>query len=272
MEQFDLLIIGSGPAGAAAAFKARSLGLGVCLVEKADIGGTCLNRGCIPTKVFLHGAKLLRDFREAERFGIDAGEPRFDFSRLSGWKDTVVQNLRKNQTAALLKAGVRMEAGEARIEEPGCVSIGAGKYAGARAILVAAGTAPARLPVQGNDLDGVYSSDDFLDGNGVFAKGDLFTGGPAPGVPKRLTIIGGGVIGVEFAAAYSAFGSELTVIEALPSLLASMDREIGQNLALLLKKRGVRIMTGVRISAIEKTGGVLRTLFSAPPDGSGGAE
>ncbi|MDR2782608.1 MAG: NAD(P)/FAD-dependent oxidoreductase [Treponema sp.] len=270
MEQFDFVIIGSGPAGVSAAFKARSLGLSVCLIEKAEIGGTCLNRGCIPTKAFLHGAKLLRDVREGEIYGLVSGPPVFDFSRLSGWKDTVVQNLRKNQSAALLKAGVRVETGEARVEEPGRVSIGggAGKCVAARTILLAAGTVPAKLPIPGNSLNGVYTSDDILDGNGAFSRGSLFPNGPSAGVPPRLAIIGGGVIGVEFAAAYSAFGSEVTIIETLPSLLASMDREIGQNLALLFKKRGVKVMTGVRIDAVEEASSVLRLTFSAPPDGS----
>lgn len=271
MEQFDLVIIGSGPAGASAAFKARSLGLSVCLAEKADIGGTCLNRGCIPTKVFLRGAELLRDIREGERYGLSVGPPGFDFFRLAGWKDRVVQSLRKNQTAALLKAGVRIEAGEARIEEPGRVSIrgagGEGQCIGARAILLAAGTAAARLPIPGNDRCGVYTSDDVLDGEGIFSNGALFPHGPSAGIPPRLAIIGGGVIGVEFAAAYSAFGSEVTIIEALPSLLAAMDREIGQNLALQFKKRGVKILTGSRIEAIEEARGAFRVVFSSRPPG-----
>ena len=258
MEQFDLVIIGSGPAGARAAARARSFGLGVCMVEKAALGGTCLNRGCIPAKVFLRGAELLRDFRDGERYGVFSGPPRFEFSRLVSWKDTVVQGLRKNQSAALLKTGVRLETGEARIEEPGRVSIGAEKCVGAKAILIASGTSPARLAIPGSGLQGVYSSDDFLDEGGVFSRED---------VPARLVIIGGGVIGVEFADAYSAFGSEVTIIEALPSLLAAMDREIGQGLGLLFKKRGVKVITGTRICGIEKAGNALRVALAAREDG-----
>jgi dihydrolipoamide dehydrogenase len=256
MEPFDLVVIGSGPAGAAAAFSARSLGLSVCLVEKADIGGACLNRGCIPTKTLLHGAALLRDAREGARYGLIAGDPSLvglDFAKLIAWKNTVVRDLRKNQDAALVKAGVRIERGEARIEGPGKLSVAGGErqLLEGRAILVAVGTVPGRIPVAGSDLSGVYTSDDFLDGEGIF--------------PPRLAIVGGGVIGVEFAAAYSAFGSEVTIIEALPGLLANMDREIGQSLALQFKKRGIAIKTGARITAIEKGGNGLRVLLEDGP-------
>jgi dihydrolipoamide dehydrogenase len=265
MEKFDLVIAGSGPAGVSAAFKARSLGLSVCLIEKADIGGTCLNRGCIPTKAFLHGAELLRNAREGALYGVSSGTPSFDFFRLAEWKDKVVQTLGKNQSAALVKAGVRIEAGKGRIEEPSLVSVAGGgelRMIAGRAILAAAGTVPARLPIPGNDLDGVYTSDDILDGAGIFSKSNPF---PA-GVPRRLVIAGGGVIGVELAAAYNAFGSEVTIIEVLPSLLAAMDREIGQNLAVLFKKRGIKVMTGLRIDAIERTAGGLRAALGGKDD------
>ena len=205
MEKFDVVIIGSGPAGAGAAFKARSLGLTVCVVEKRDTGGTCLNRGCIPTKTLLHGANLLHETREGERYGVAAGDIRFDFAKLIEWKNTVVSSLRQNQSTALTKAGVTMVQGTARVEGPEKVSVHAFKENGteggetileAAAILVAWGTTPALLPIPGHDLPGVYTSDAFLEGDGLF--------------PKRLTIIGGGVIAVEFAAAYSSFGSEVT--------------------------------------------------------------
>ncbi|GHV63596.1 dihydrolipoyl dehydrogenase [Spirochaetia bacterium] len=259
MEKFDLLIIGSGPAGTGAAFRARSLGLTVCVVEKSETGGACLNRGCIPTKTLLHGAGLLREAREGERYGFTAGDIRFDFSKLIEWKNTVVSTLRQNQSAALVKAGVVMVSGIARVESPGKVLVhpdaegGGEKILEAAAILIAAGTVPALLPIPGHDLPGVYTSDAFLEGDGLF--------------PKRLAIIGGGVIGVEFAAAYSSFGSEVTIVEALPSILANMDREIGQTLALQLKKRGVGIYTGAHIDRIEGSGGTLALALTK----SGGA-
>ncbi|GHV77703.1 dihydrolipoyl dehydrogenase [Spirochaetia bacterium] len=245
MEKFDLVIIGSGPAGTGAAFKARSLGLTVCVVEKRDTGGTCLNRGCIPTKTLLHGADLLRETREGERYGVNAGDLQFDFPKLIEWRDTVVSTLRQNQNTALTKAGVTIVHGAARVEGPGKVSVktDSGETAlEAAAILVASGTTPALLPILGHDLPGVYTSDHFLEGTGL--------------LPKRLTIIGGGVIAVEFAAAYSSFGSEVTLL-VRSSLLSVMDREIGQTLALQLKKRGVVMYTKARPERIEAKDGAL---------------
>ncbi|GHV26797.1 dihydrolipoyl dehydrogenase [Spirochaetia bacterium] len=245
MEKFDLVIIGSGPAGAGAAFKARALGLTVCVVEKRDTGGTCLNRGCIPTKTLLHGADLLRETREGERYGVTAGDLRFDFPKLIEWRDTVVSTLRQNQNTALTKAGVTMVHGAARVEGPGKVSVQADSsetILEAAAILIASGTTPAVLPIPGHDLPGVYTSDHFLEGTGL--------------LPKRLTVIGGGVIAVEFAAAYSSFGSEVTLL-VRSSLLSVMDREIGQTLALQLKKRRVVMYTKARPERIEAKDGAL---------------
>ncbi|GHV79858.1 dihydrolipoyl dehydrogenase [Spirochaetia bacterium] len=259
MEKFDLVIIGSGPGGAGAAFKARALGLTVCVVEKRDIGGTCLNRGCIPTKTLLHGADLLRETREGERYGVNAGDLRFDFPKLIEWKNTVVSSLRQNQSTALTKAGVTMVQGTARVEGPGKVSVHAAEggetILEAAAILVASGTTPALLPIPGHDLPGVYTSDAFLEGDGLF--------------PKQLTVIGGGVIAVEFAAAYSSFGSEVTLL-VRSSLLSVMDREIGQTLALQLKKRGVVMYTKARPERIEAKDGALALTLTT--EGSGEAK
>ncbi|MDR2795458.1 MAG: NAD(P)/FAD-dependent oxidoreductase [Spirochaetaceae bacterium] len=244
LNAFDLAVIGAGPGGAAGALKAASLGLKVCVIEKADVGGTCLNRGCIPTKTLLHGASLLNDVQHGECYGISGTEKiGFDFAALSAWKRKVVETLRTGQTAALKKAGIALVRGTALIEGDRSVmvsgspvildgrqqeSLGESYRIEAKNILVATGTIPEKVPVEGRDLPKVYTSDAFLEGEGLF--------------PKRLAIIGGGVIAVEFAHLYSALGCEVTLI-VRRTVFADMEREIGQNTMLLLKKKGVTVNT-----------------------------
>ncbi|MHC6202932.1 dihydrolipoyl dehydrogenase family protein [Breznakiellaceae bacterium SP9] len=257
MEKFDLVIVGAGPGGAGAAFRARSLGLRVCVVEKRDVGGTCLNRGCIPTKTLLHGANLLREAHEGERYGVIAGDAPFNFAKLTEWKNTVVSSLRQNQSTALTKAGVTLINGTAQIEGAGKVSVktaeGGETTVETGAILVASGTIPQVLPIPGHDLPGVHTSDHFLEGDGFF--------------PKRLVIIGGGVIAVEFAAVYSSFGSQVTLV-VRSSLLSVMDREIGQTLALQLKKRGVEIYAKARPERIETQNDALALTLTTAGSGA----
>jgi dihydrolipoamide dehydrogenase len=253
MDTYDLIIIGAGCAGTGAAYKARQLGLSVCVVENREVGGTCLNRGCIPTKTLLHGAALLDDLKEGAGFGIHAGNREFNFAELTEWKNTVIASLRQGQTAALEKAGAVIERGAARIEAPGRVSVafdGGVKTLTGRSILAATGTSPARLPIPGGDLRGVYTSDGFLEGPGLF--------------PKRLAVFGAGVIAVEFAFIYNSFGSEVSLI-ARRAVFARLDREISQSMTMLMKKRGMRIYANSGILKIEPEGGALKVFLK---DGS----
>ena len=266
LEAFDLAVIGAGPGGAEGALKAASLGLRVCVIEKADVGGTCLNRGCIPTKTLLHGAALFSEAKHGGRYGIRGAENiNFDFASLSAWKNKVVETLRAGQTAGLKKAGVVLVRGaalvesgrsllvsgspvllEGRQEEP----LGESYRIEAKNILVAAGTIPEKVPVEGSDLPRVYTSDAFLEGEGLF--------------PQRLAIIGGGVIAVEFAHIYSGLGCEVTLI-VRRTVFADMDREIGQNTTLLLKKKGVTIHTLTKPARFVEEGGAVR-VFMRPGD------
>ncbi|MDR0556363.1 MAG: NAD(P)/FAD-dependent oxidoreductase [Treponema sp.] len=253
--KFDLLVIGSGPAGYAASIKARRAGLSVCLVEKALAGGVCLNRGCIPTKALLYSSSLRLKAAEAALFGvhdtaIHDGADSFDFTKVQRRKLEVVDAIRANQIAFIEKSGVSLERGSARIENAGdedkTVSItgddGESVIVRAKRILIATGTKPALIPVAGCDVDGVFTSDDLLGDRGPLFERCF----------PKLTIIGGGVVGMEFASIYSNFGGDVTVIEALPRVLANMDREISQTLAMILKKRGVNIVTNARLEKIEK--------------------
>jgi len=252
MDKFDLIIIGAGCAGAGAAYKARQKGLSVCIIESRDVGGTCLNRGCIPTKTLLHSAVLLDELAESPAIGVSAGKVNFDFKKLTEWKNTVITTLRQGQTVGLEKAGVIIEKGRALIEGPGKIKVtGADreKTLECKAILVATGTFPAKVPFPGNNLPGVCTSDEFLEGGGLF--------------PKRLVVFGAGVIAVEFAFVYNGFGSEVSVI-ARRTIFARLEREISQTMTLLMKKKGMSVYPNSGITKIEKNGETLNVFL---PDG-----
>ena len=246
MYQYDLLVIGGGPGGYVAAIRAAQLGMKVALAEKDRLGGTCLNRGCIPTKTLLFSASLLRESAHWPELGLKIEGAGFDFDAMHARKDAVVNQLRDG-VAALLKANrVGVYTAAARVIGAGAAEIG-GETLTAERILIAAGSRPALPPVPGLDLPGVVTSDHLLAGKAWF---------------PRLAIIGGGVIGMEFAALYQALGCEVTVIEALDRILPTLDRDIGQNLALLSKKRGVALHTGARLLAVEQTAEGLACRFT----------
>jgi dihydrolipoamide dehydrogenase len=262
LDAFDVAIIGAGPGGAEGALKAAALGLRVCVIEKADVGGTCLNRGCIPTKTLLHGASLLGEVKHGECYGISGVENiGFDFTALSAWKNKVVETLRTGQTAGLKKAGVTIVRGTALVESANTLvvsgspvildgrqeeALGESYRIEAKNILVAAGTIPEKVPVEGNDLPNVHTSDAFLEGAGLF--------------PKRLAIIGGGVIAVEFAFMYAELGCEVTLI-VRRTVFADMEREIGQNTMLLLKKKGATIHTLTKPTRFVEEGDSVRVFM-----------
>lgn len=240
--QYDLVIIGGGPGGYVPALRAAEWGLKTALVEKDFVGGTCLNRGCIPTKTLLHSAELFEEMKRAGEFGITAGEPEISMEALKNRKIQVTEELRKGIEGALKKAKITQIKGFAKITGEHEVTVqeseGEVVYT-ADKILISAGSAPVHLPIPGADLPGVLNSDGLLDR------------GEAPF--ESLIIIGGGVIGMEFASLYQALGTKVTVLEALDKLLATMDKEFGQSVKMLMKKRGADIHTGAMVQKIEKT-------------------
>ena len=236
MEQsYDLLVIGAGPGGYVAAIKAAQLGKRVAIAERSLVGGTCLNRGCIPTKSLLHTANLYRTVQEAAVFGVSAEGVSFDPAQMHARKDEVVSQLRAGIESLLKANGVSLLAGSAVIEAAGRVKIGELPIA-AEQILIACGSEPARPPIPGLDLPGVLTSDQLLTGQ--------------PESFSSIVIIGGGVIGMEFASVYSALGISVTVLESMERILPTLDREISQNLSMLLKKQGVQIVTGAQVQQI----------------------
>ncbi len=228
-QAYDLIVVGGGPGGYEAALHAAKLGLRTALVEKRELGGTCLNRGCVPTKALLHGAEVYRAAQEAERWGVRTGEVAVDFAVMQAKKREIVSGLREGIGAKLRAAKVDVLTGTGCLLEAGAVRVADGESTTVlrgKAVLLATGAVPAALPLPGADLPGVWNSDALLE---------------AERLPASLLIVGGGVIGVEFASAFAALGTRVTVIEARDRLLPEMDREIGQSLALLLKKRGVTV-------------------------------
>ena len=247
---FDLVVIGGGPGGYVPAIRAAQYGMKTALVEAGELGGVCLNRGCVPTKSLLHAAHLLRGFKESGRFGVSVSDISFDLDHIYARKNETVKKLRAG-IASLLKANkVEVVFGRAFIAEQGLVRVQK-KEGGTQAFrtantLIATGSAPTRPPIPGIDLPGVITSDALLNSPPDF---------------KSLLIIGGGVIGVEMASVFSAFGSVVTIIESLDRILPAFDREISQNLTAILKKRGVSVITGANITGIQKNGDSLLCIF-----------
>ena len=240
MNQYDLIVIGAGPGGYEAALHAAKLGLKTALVERRDVGGTCLNRGCIPTKTLLHSAEVYHETKEAETFGIHTENVGFDLPAVFARKQTVVEKLRGGVESLLKSAKVDVLRGTGTILGTGKVKVtnaeGETEYE-CKSILAATGSVPARPPIPGLEL--AMTSDELLDG--------------AETLYKSLIIIGGGVIGVELATFYADLGCPVTIVEGLDRLLPNMDKELGQNLAMLLKKRGVAIQTGAMVKGVEKS-------------------
>jgi dihydrolipoamide dehydrogenase len=240
---YDLAVIGAGPGGYVAAVRAAQYGMKTVVVENRELGGTCLNRGCIPTKTFLHAAAVLREIHSAAVLGIEAEKVRLDLARLMARKEEVVQQLQSGIGRLFQAHRIDLVNGAARItgDRQLTVSSAAGEEVlTAENILIATGSLPARPPVPGMDLPGVITSDELLSGQEK--------------IGDSLVIIGGGVIGVELATACNAFGCEVTIIEALDRILPTMDREISQNLTMILKKRGVRVHTAAVVEKIEREG------------------
>ena len=240
--EFDVAIIGGGPGGYTAAEAAARAGLRTVLFERDKLGGTCLNRGCIPTKALLHAAEAWRTVNEAAELGISVEGATYDFGAMHVRKDAVVAGLREG-IAKLMRAGkVAVVLAAAQIVAPGVVEAAGQRYA-ARDIIVATGSQPSVPPIPGADLPGVYTSDDLLEGEAAGRQLD------------SLAIIGGGVIGVEMAGIYAALGCRVTVLEALEHLLPPMDREIAQRLTAAFKKQGIAVACSARVTGIERGAG-----------------
>ena len=238
MNDYQLIVIGAGPGGYVTAIRAAQLGLKVAIVEKDKIGGTCLNRGCIPTKALLHSANTYASKAHFETLGLSYSDIGYDMDRIHARKAQVVDTLISGVSGLLKANKIDVLPGTARIVASGKVAVDGREYT-CDDIVIAAGSYPARPPIPGLDLPGVVTSNEVLEGEPIDYK--------------SLIIIGGGVIGVELACFYSALGCKVTIVEALDRLLSTLDKEFGQSMSMLLKKRGVQVFCSSMVSSIEQT-------------------
>ena len=254
--EFDVLVIGAGVGGYPAAIRAAQLGARVGIVEKQYIGGTCLNVGCIPSKALLHVAHLYAAFDEMGQMGIEANKPKIDMGIAVAYKDKVVKQL-TGGVGQLLKAnGVTVFEGTAEMQSPTQVRVtlkdGSTQDLRTSKLILANGSKAARPPFPGIDGRNVIFSDDAL---------------TLSAVPSSLVCIGGGVIAVELACMLNAFGTEVTIVEMLPAIIANEDEETRNALARSLTKRGVKIVTGAKVESIEDADGKKR-VTATTSDGS----
>lgn len=251
MSEIDVVIIGGGPGGYVSAIKSAHSGLKTVLVEKDKLGGVCLNRGCIPTKVLVSTAKLLNSLSRVGELGIQVKDYSFDFSTVMKRKNMITRRL-SSGVGQLMKANqIRVIRGEGQITGPGKVEItdtvGQKETIKTKNIIIATGSSVMKLPLPGVDSKGVISSDEAL------SLSEL---------PSRMVIIGGGVIGIEFAGIFKALGVEVTVLEMLPRILLPIDEEIARRLALSLKRKGIKILTDCKVKEIKESNQNLEILVS----------
>lgn len=242
MSDYQLIVIGAGPGGYTAALQAAKRGLRTAVVERREVGGTCLNRGCIPTKTLLHASQVYFDAKHSAPIGVHVGEISVDLGEMFAYKRKVSAQLREGIETLLAKAKVDVLAGTAVISAPGTVVVtgtdGESTTYTADHILAATGSVPLCPPIPGLDLPDVLTSDQLLEGTD-----ELY---------DSIVIMGGGVIGVEFATFYNNLGCQVTLVEGASRLLPTMDKELGQNLGQLLKKHGVEVLTSAMVQRVEQ--------------------
>lgn len=243
MENYDLIVIGGGPGGYAAAISAAKAGLNVAIFEKQKVGGTCLNVGCIPTKYLLDKANTMEKIRALTNDGVFKDAGLFSFKKIQAGRVTTVNKLTSGVQMLLKANKATLVDGEAVLKAKNVVTCNNKEYT-AKNIIIATGSYPVRIPIPGADLT--------IDSTQALAL---------ERIPNRLCVIGGGVIGLELASAYASFGSEVTIIEMLDGLLANEQPEAAKVLVSALKKRGFGINTSSKVLSVEKTNGGLKVTF-----------
>jgi dihydrolipoamide dehydrogenase len=241
--EYDIAIIGSGPGGYVAAIRAAQLGARVAIVEKEAIGGTCLNWGCIPSKALLESAALVTSAKGAAAMGVDIAGVTADFPRVHAFKDKVVRQMTSGVEGLLKSNKVTVYSGVGSFVTPRRIRVqkadGTSEEITAKSVVIATGSVEARPPIPGIDSPGVMTSREALS---------------LTALPESIVIVGGGYIGVEFATVYSSFGSKVTVVEMLPTIVPLEDPEIGKALATAFIRQGIAVKTGTRVTKLEPKG------------------
>lgn len=237
----DIIIIGGGPGGYVAAIRAAQLGANVCLIEKDRLGGTCLNRGCIPTKALYKNAEILNTLKHIDDYGISVDNYKIHVDKLQSRKQGIVDGLVAGVEQLIKANKVELIKGKGKLVDNKTVEVtfedNSTRIISTKNIIIATGSKPIIPNIQGIELPGVLLSDDILE----FKE-----------IPESLAIIGGGVIGMEFAGIFNAMGSKVSVIEFMPSILPQVDRDLTKRLLPSLKKKGIEINTSTKVTKIEK--------------------
>jgi dihydrolipoamide dehydrogenase len=243
-QNFDLVILGAGSGGYAAALRATQLGLTVGLIEKGKLGGTCLHVGCIPTKALLHSAEVADVTRESAKYGVTADFHGVDIAAVTKYREEIVASKFKGLTGLIKQRGITVIAGEGKLVSPTTVQVGDDTITGKNVIL-ASGSYSRSLP--GLELGGrVITSEQALE---------------LDFIPKTVAVLGGGVIGVEFSSVWKSFGADVTIIEALPHLVPNEDESISKQFERAFRKRGIKFHLGTRFQGVTQTDqGVVVTL------------
>jgi dihydrolipoamide dehydrogenase len=235
--QFDLVILGGGSGGYAAALRGAQLGLSVALIEKDKLGGTCLHYGCIPTKALLHAAEVADSARESEQFGVKATLEGIDVPKVITYREGVVARLYKGLQGLVKSRSITLVEGTGRLTSPTTVDVGGITYTATKAVVLATGSYARSLP--GLEIGGrVITSYEALN---------------LDHVPAKVVVLGGGVIGVEFASVWRSFGADVTIVEALPRLVPNEDEACSKALDRAFRKRGITSKTGARFASVTQT-------------------
>lgn len=243
--QYDIAVIGGGPGGYTAAIKASQLGAKTVLIEKDTVGGTCLNRGCIPTKALIASVSKLNDFKHAAEFGLKADNVSFDFAAVMEHKTVVTKQLVQGVTSLIKGNNIDYVQGAAKLVENKIINVAkADELLQIRAdkIIIATGSKVFVPPIEGIDLPGVLDSDELLE---------------LAVLPESMIVVGGGVVGMEFAVIFQALGCQVTIVEMLPAILDRMDKDLVTRIGLPLRKQGIKFMTSTKVKSIAQKDGKL---------------
>jgi dihydrolipoamide dehydrogenase len=246
---FDVVVVGGGPGGYVAALRAAQLGAATAIIEKDRLGGTCLVRGCIPTKALLQSSELYTLAKGGAPFGVMAGNLSFDWPAAQKRKGAVVDQLVKGVEGLLKAGGVTMVSGAAKLAGGGAIEVGAERLQ-AKNIIIATGSAVSRIPLKGAELT--------IDSDAILELKEI---------PRRLAVIGGGVVGMEFAAMFAALGTKVTVLEMLPQILPMVEADLVNVYAKHLSGLGGEIHTNSKVAEVAKVGGGLQVRFSTGAEG-----